>query len=203
MVDLRHALHERGVDVIHFKTDSVKVADYKKEDMEFIVEFGETWGYKFGVEAVFDRMVLINDAVLVGHIGGVDQWHAVGARFAVPYVYKSLFTKEKIEFEDLTESRSVKKGTMYLENDDESMTFIGKVGLFCPMKESGGILYRVLDDKKYAVTGTKGYKWLPADVVKSLGKEDDIDVSYFEAQTEEALDKIAKFGDPNIFIKGD
>lgn len=203
MVDLRHALHERGSNVIHFKTDSVKIADYDESDIDFVVEFGKKYGYHFGVEAVFDRVVLINDSVLVGHIPGVDQWHAVGARFAVPYVYKSLFTKEKIEFEDLTESRTVKKGTMYIENDDESMDFIGRVGLFCPMKTLGGPLYRVLDDKKYAVTGTKGYRWLPADVVKTLGKEDDIDVSYFEAQVDEALDKIAKFGDPNIFIKGD
>lgn len=202
MVDLRHALLERGAKVIHFKTDSVKVADYNKADMEFIVAFGKKYGYHFGVEAVFDRLVLINDAVLVGHIGGVDQWYAVGARFIQPYVYKSLFTKEAIAFEDLTESRTVKKGIMYIEKDGD-MSFVGRVGLFCPMKTSGGTLYRVLEDKKYAVTGTKGYKWLPADAVKELGKEDDIDVSYFEAQVDAALEKIAKFGDPNMFIKGD
>lgn len=203
MVDLRHALLERGSKVIHFKTDSVKIADYDKSDIKFVTEFGKKYGYHFGVEAVFDRMVLINDAVLVGHIPGVDQWHAVGARFIQPYVYKALFTKEAIVFEDLTESRTVKKGTMYLEDYKGSMTFIGRVGLFCPMTASGGVLYRVLDDKKYAVTGTKGYKWLPADVVKELGMEDYIDHSYFEAQVEEALKKIAEFGDPNMFIKGD
>jgi hypothetical protein len=203
MVDLRHALHARGSEVVHFKTDSVKIANHDRSDIEFVTEFGKKYGYRFGVEAIFDRMVLIDKAVLVGHIQGVDQWHAVGARFAVPYVYKSLFTKEKIEFEDLTESRTVKKGTMYLENDDGSMDFIGRVGLFCPMKTAGGSLYRVLNDKKYAVTGTKGYRWLPADAVKTLGLEDDIDVSYFEAHVNDALDKIAKFGDPNIFIKGD
>jgi hypothetical protein len=203
MVDLRHALLERGCRVIHFKTDSVKIADYDKSDIEFVTQFGKKYGYRFGVEAVFDRMVLINDAVLVGHIPGVDQWHAVGARFIQPYVYKTLFTKEKIVFDDLTESRTVKKGTMYIENDRGSMDFIGRVGLFCPVIASGGVLYRVLNDKKYAVTGTKGYKWLPADVVKELGMEDYIDQSYFEAQVDDALKKIGEFGDPNMFIKGD
>ena len=43
---------------------------------------------------------------------------------------------------------------------------------------------------------------LPAAVVKELNKEADIDRSYFEAQVEEALEKIADFGDPNIFIGG-
>ena len=115
-------------------------------------------------------------------------------------MHKILFSKEDIVFEDFVESRSVKKGTMYIEMDDGSMVFIGRVGRFCPMKSSGGILYRVQGDKKYAVTGTKNYKWLSADAVKELEKEDDIDVSYFEAAVEEALKKIAKFGDSNIFL---
>jgi hypothetical protein len=200
MIDLKHALQERGSKPIHFKTDSVKIADFEPSDVQFVKEFGERYGYDFSVEGVFDRMVLINDAVLIGRWEGSYEWHAVGARFAQPYVYKTLFSKEDLVFNDYVESRSVKKGTMYIEKHDGSMTFIGRVGMFCPMKTSGGILYRVQGDKKYAVTGTKNYKWLPAEVVKELEKEDDIDVSYFEAAVEEALEKIAEFGDPNIFL---
>ncbi len=205
MIDLKHALQERGCKPIHFKTDSVKIADYKKSDIKFVKDFGKKYGYTFSVEGIYERLVLINDAVLVGRIN-IDGdsrssvWDAVGARFAKPYVHKTLFTKEDILFEDYVESRSVKKGTMYIEMDDGFMVFIGRVGIFCPMKTSGGTLYRVLGDKKYAVTGTKNYKWLSADAVKELEKEDDIDVSYFEAAVEEALEKIAKFGDPNIFL---
>ena len=80
------------------------------------------------------------------------------------------------------------------------MTFIGRVGRFCPMVNSGGTLYRVQGDKKYAVTGTKGYKWLPAEAVEELDKEYGIDMLYFEAAVEEALAKLAKFGYPNIFL---
>ena len=197
MIDLKHALQTLGCNPIHFKTDSVKIASYEKGDIEFIQQFGEKYGYTFSVEGVYEKFVLINDAVSIGKINNV--WDAVGARFARPYVYKTLFSKEPIEFDDLTETRSVKKGTIYIETA-EGMTFIGRVGMFCPMKTSGGILYRVQGDKNYAVTGTKGYKWLPAEVVRELGKEDDIDMSYFEAAVDEALEKIAAFGDPNIFI---
>ena len=200
MIDLKHALQERGCKPIHFKTDSVKIADYKKSDVKFIKDFGKKYGYTFAVEGVYERLVLINDAVLIGRWEEDGVWKAVGARFAQSYVYKTLFSKEDILFEDFVESRSVKKGTMYIEMDDGSMVFIGRVGTFCPMKSSGGILYRVQGDKKYAVTGTKNYKWLSANAVKELEKEDDIDVSYFEAAVEEALKKIAKFGDPNIFL---
>jgi len=199
MVDLKHALLERGANVIHFKTDSVKVADYEEEDIDFIKEFGLKYGYTFEVEGVYDRMVLINDAVLIGLMN--EKWEAVGARFAQPYVYKSLFTKEPLDFEDYVETRAVKVGKMFIEDDDGEMNFVGRIGRFCPMTKGGGALYRVTDEgKKYAVTATSGYKWQQADIVKTLGLEDDIDVSYFEAATEKALARIAEFGDPSIFL---
>ena len=89
----------------------------------------------------------------------------VGARFAHPYVFKSLFSKEPIIFEDMVETRSVKKGVMYLEGADGAMIFVGRVGRFCPVKE-GSVLYRVDGERKFAVTGTKGYQWLRAEMVE-------------------------------------
>jgi len=199
MIDLKHALLKRGTNVIHFKTDSVKIADYDKSDIDFIKEFGKKYGYTFEVEGVYDRLVLINDAVLVGRMNG--KWEAVGARFAQPYVYKSLFTKEPLDFEDYVETRAVKIGKMYIEQDDEEMNFVGRIGRFCPMTKGGGALYRVTNEgKKYAVTATTGYKWQQADIVKTLELQADIDVSYFEVAAEKALEKIAKFGDPTIFL---
>lgn len=200
MIDLKHALKTLGCNPVHFKTDSVKIANYEKGDIEFVKDFGKKYGYTFSVEGVYDRFVLINDAVCIGRWEKTGEWDAIGARFAQPYVYKTLFSKEPVVFEDLVETRSVKKGTMYIEMEDDNMVFIGRVGVFCPMKTSGGALYRVQGEKKYAVTGTKNYKWLPADVVRELGKEKDIDMSYFEAAVEKASQKIAKFGDPNMFL---
>ena len=53
--------------------------------------------------------------------------------------------------------------------------FIGRVGSFCPIKagRGGGILYREQEGKYYAAVGTTGYRWLEAETVRDLYKEDD------------------------------
>lgn len=200
MVDLKHALWDRGCKPIHFKTDSVKIANFTPEDIEFVVEFGKKYGYDFEIEGVYSKLVLINDAVLIGQWKDSGTWDPVGARFAHPYVFKSIFSKEPIEFEDMIETRSVQKGSIYIESEDGTMSFVGRIGQFCPMRSGGGILYRVQDENKYAVTGTKGYSWMRADVVRELGREGDIDKSYFDALVEEALTKISEFGDLTMFL---
>ena len=83
-----------------------------------------------------------------------------------------------------------------------SYMFVGKTGLFSPIKEGcgGGILYREKDGKYYSVTGTKGYRWLESEVVKSLGKDGDIDISYYDALKEEAIKAIEEFGSYENFI---
>lgn len=200
MVDLKHYLINHGVELVHIKTDSVKIANYKQEHIELIKEFGLRYGYQFEVEDVFDRMALINDAVLIAKSANSGKWDAVGARFAHPYVFKKLFSKEDIVFSDLTEAKSVKAGKMYIDFQDNESMFIGKVGLFCPMTERGGSLVRVNNDKRYAVTGTKDHKWLPAEMVKTNGLEHLIDMVYFNNLVDDAVSKISEFGDINIIL---
>lgn len=79
--------------------------------------------------------------------------------------------------------------------------FIGRVGLFCPIKSGcgGGIMYREKDGKYYAVGGTKGYRWLEAERVKSTDKEKDIDISYYLKLCNDAIDDISKYGDFDWF----
>lgn len=196
MVDLKYALQEAGFKPVHFKTDSVKIADATPEAIEFVMKFGEEYGYSFGVEAMFDRMVLINDAVLVAKTD-TGHWEAVGARFAHPYIYKSLFTHEPIEQEDLAEVRSVKIGKIYLKGDS-GLTFVGRIGRFLPVTVGGKDLVRVHEGKEYALPGTKGYKWHTYDVATTLGYP--IDMSYYEGLRQEAVERIAEFGDPTIFL---
>lgn len=211
MVDLKNALLERGCNPIHFKTDSVKIADYDESDIEFVIEFGKQYGYDFGVEGIYDRLVLINDAVLIGRIdmdghppsdpAWSPVWDAVGARFAEPYVYKTLFSKEPIDLKDLSQTRSVKKGVIYLQDDDGVRSHIGRVGVFCPVLEKGGeLIYVTKTGKEMALSGTKGYKWLPIEVVEDMGLQDHIDLSYFDVLVEEAQAKIAEFGDLTMFL---
>ncbi len=205
MVDLRFALEERGVEAVHFKTDSVKVANYKDEDIEFIREFGKKYGYTFSIEGVYEKMALINDAVLVGKWEeGV--WTVVGARFAQPFVFKKLFSKEHVVFEDFIEHRAVRQGIMYLnmnekQPDKDNLVFVGKVGAFVPIKTGlgGGELLRIKDGKKYAVTGTKGFRWLPVKMVEKNEKEK-IDQTYALKALENAIDELSKFGDLTSFL---
>lgn len=81
--------------------------------------------------------------------------------------------------------------------------FIGKTGAFCPIKPGcgGGILVRLNENtgKYSAATGTKGYRWLEAEMVQKQNKEDDIDRSYYNKLVDAAVDAIAKFGDFEAF----
>ena len=90
-----------------------------------------------------------------------------------------------------------------LRNDEHSYRFVGRAGSFCPILEGrgGGILLREKEGKYYAASGTKGFRWLESEMVANLGKEDDIDMSYFEKQVNEAVQTIAKFGDFDKFVK--
>lgn len=204
MVDLKEALLERGANPVHFKTDSVKIADFTPEDLLFVEEFGRKYGYDWELEGIFKRMALINDAVLIGKWEKTGKWEAVGARFAHPYVYKSLFSKEPIEFDDMVETRMVAGGaSIYLENEDGKRTFIGRVGRFVPVTGGGGKLIRVKEGKESALPGTKSRTWLPDYTVEGLGIEERIDRSYFDELVQDAKDELAKFGDVETFLEGE
>ena len=132
------------------------------------------------------------------------QWTATGKQFQIPYIFKKLFSKEPIEFSDLCETKEVKTA-IYLDmneklpSDEHDYRFIGKVGNFCPIKPGcgGGVLVREAKDKdgntKYdSVTGTlkkdkTPYRWLESEFVKSLGKEDLIDMSYYHRLVDDAI----------------
>lgn len=135
MVDLKHEVQARGFTVAHIKTDSIKIPNATPEIIKFVMDFGKKYGYDFEHEATYDRMCLVNDAVYIarykdpewcektyGYIpkdckkhGG--QWTATGTQFQVPYVFKTLFTKEPIEFEDLCETKAVSTA-LYLDMNE-------------------------------------------------------------------------------------
>jgi hypothetical protein len=204
-------------------------------------------------------MCLVNDAVYIAKYKdgkNAGKWTATGKQFQVPYVFKKLFSKEEILFEDKCETMSVntalyldmnegledvsvyetllnirrsnKQTTKFTKKElalldeysdlsEEELTeaiakghnyhFIGKVGNFCPIKPGlgGGELLREGKDKngnvKYsAATGSKGYRWLESEMVKTLNKEDDIDISYYVAMTDTAVSTIAQYGDFEAFV---
>lgn len=209
MVNLKHEVRKRGFTVAHIKTDSIKIPDATPEIIDFVMEYGKMYGYNFEHEATYDRMCLVNDAVYIAKYkdGG---WTATGTQFQVPYVFKTLFSKEPIEFTDMCETKSVSTA-LYLDMNEglpaneHNYIFVGKVGSFCPIKAGcgGGLLVRGANDgSKYsAVTGSKGYRWLESEMVKTLGKESDIDISYYHKMVDDAIDTIAKYGDFEAFTE--
>ena len=209
MRTLQDEIKKRGFKVAHIKTDSIKIPDATPEIIQFVMDFGTQYGYEFEHEATYDRMCLVNDAVYIAKYPD-GKWTATGAQFQVPYVFKKLFSKEDLVFEDLCETKSV-TSSLYLDmneglgEDEHNYIFIGKIGRFCPIKEGcgGGILYREKDGKYYAATGTKGYRWLESEMVFELNKLDDIDEKHFIEMADTAKDTINKYGDFEWFVSDD
>lgn len=120
MTDLKHEVQKKGFTVAHIKTDSIKIPDATPEIIQFVVDFGKRYGYTFEHEATYERMCLVNDAVYIAkykdgkHAG---EWTATGTQFAVPYVFKKLFSKEPIVFEDMCETKSV-TSALYLDMNE-------------------------------------------------------------------------------------
>lgn len=207
MIDLKHEVQKRGFTVAHIKTDSIKIPEATSEIIDFVVSFGKQYGYDFELEGIYDSFCLVNDAVYIARSS--NSWNAVGAQFQHPYVYKTLFTHEPIEFDDLCETKNVTQGTMYLDPNGadtiSDMIHVGRTGSFVPVLEGGGLLWRVKDDKKYAVTGTKNFRWIDREVARQRHEIDElmIDMSYFDGLASDAKEAIQKFGDFEEFVSND
>ena len=265
MVNLKHEVQRRGFTVAHIKTDSIKIPDATPEIIQFVMDYGKQYGYNFEHEATYDRMCLVNDAVYIAKYKDgkhAEEWTATGTQFQVPYVFKKLFSKEPIEFEDMCETKSVTSalyldmneglpdvseaekiktlrrmpsnqiskaeynrlngkssyGFKWLDVSNEELNdmiasghnyhFIGKVGQFCPIKPGcgGGILLRETENKKTgekgyaAATGSKGFRWLESEMVRELGKENDIDRTYYNNLVDEAVKSLSSYGDFERFV---
>lgn len=271
MINLRYLVQKMGYTVVHCKTDSIKVVNPDQKIYNFIMDYGKKFGYTFEIEHKFEKICLVNNAVYIAKLSKDDpvwikeckkakekgepkptRWTATGAQFAVPYVFKKLFSHEAIEFRDLCETKNVKVGEIYLDFNetlpdvsyyehlketkkkieagikttikaanqladehnpsysdlDEKIAkgheyqFIGRVGLFCPVKEGtgGGIMYRYDGENYNAVAGTKGYRWKEAEIVKVNRLEDTIDESYYITLINDAIDTISQFGNYDDFV---
>lgn len=255
MINLMYEVEARGFKVAHIKTDSIKIPNATHEIIQFVINYGREYGYEFEHEATYEKMCLVNDAVYIAKYKDGD-WTATGTQFAVPYVFKTLFSKEPITFEDMCETKSVttslhldmneslpnvstyetalgirrsSKGTDDLTRKEKSLLelfndipdeeliqtintghnyhFVGKVGQFCPIKPGcgGGELLREGKDREgntkyFSATGAKGYRWLESEMVRDLGKEADIDKSYYIKLVDDAKDAISQYGDFEWFV---
>lgn len=255
MMTLRDEIKRRGFEVIHIKTDSIKVVDPTEELSEFVFDFAKKYGYVFEIEHTFDRICLVNDAVYIAKLSSDDpdapgKWIAVGTQFQHPYVFKRLFSKEPVEFKDYCETKTV-TSALYLDmnenlpnveeyeeelsrreynqrignkngkpkklnpaysglsdedikkrvSEGHSYHFVGRAGSFVPVisGSGGGVLVRDQNGKYNAANGTKGYRWMEAEVVRNTQQFDIVDTRYADGLVNSAIDDISKFGDFEIF----
>jgi hypothetical protein len=213
MINLKHEVQQRGFTVAHIKTDSIKIPNATPEIIRFVYDYGKKYGYTFEHEATYDRMCLVNNAVYIARYkdgSHAGEWTATGAQFQIPYVFKTLFSKEPIIFDDLCETKSV-KSAIYLDMNEDlpdgehDYHFVGKIGLFTPIKPEcgGGLLLRQNGEKYDSVTGTKGYRWMESEDVVKLGKSDEVDMSYYTSLVDDAVNDISKYGDFEWFVSND
>lgn len=219
MRTLEEAVINEGYDVIAVRTDSLKIPNADDYIVKFVQDFGLKYAYEMEHECTYDRICLVNESAYIAKYDeyGVrnkrgkhaNEWTAVAKQFQVPYVFKTLFSKEPIMFEDMCETKSVSGGGVIyldmnedLEADNHDYCFVGKVGLFCPVKPGcgGGQLLRYADGKYSALPGTKGYRWLDAEYVKANHLEDDIDISYYGRLCDDAVAAIEKYGSFEEFV---
>lgn len=102
--------------------------------------------------------------------------------------------KDLSQYSDNDLQEQIAKGHNY--------AFIGRTGRFVPIKSgAGGGTMLVNRNGKYdSVNGSKGYRWLEAEVVRELNKQDIIDISYYDAMIDEKIKEVNKFGSFERFI---
>ena len=145
MINLKHEVQGRGYTVAHIKTDSIKIPNATPEIIDFVMEYGKEYGYTFEHESTYEKICLVNNAVYIANYADPDKcekmyryipgknakafksghvWDATGAQFAQPYVFKTLFSHEPLEFSDYTETKST-TSALYLDMN-ESLPDVSK-----------------------------------------------------------------------------
>lgn len=221
----------KGFRIVHVKTDSIKIAEATPEIIQFCMEFAKKYGYTFEHEATYEKICLVNNAVYVakaatpewcqqtyGYLPEENEpsyleengyWTATGTQFQVPYVFKTLFSKQPVDFEDKCEVKSSKEGALYLDFNEElpegehNYRFVGKVGQFTPMKNGAGgaKLLAKREDKKTGETkyvnapGATEYRWMESEMVRISNKKNLVDENFYISLVDDAKAAVSKYGD--------
>lgn len=213
--------HEATYEVFDIVNNAVYIAKYAGEEAEYHMEeiscmekIQTPWtatGTQFKVPYVFKKLFAkaelhLSDYILTKNVTN-------GAKIYVDYnSHLPDVSAEEKELEKLT--TKFKKGLIDEQTYSEAKErldaviatghdyhFIGKVGNFIPVKKGGGALYRVPQTGGYfTVTGTKGYKWIPAELFD--GNMDNIDLRYFDSLCDEAIEALSQHGPFNDLING-
>ncbi len=192
MIDLYETIKEMpGYEIIHVKTDSVKVYPFDEKIENFIYNFGKQYGYTFDTEAIYDKFILMDKAQYFCREVGSQEWHSTGKLPSEPYIFHSLCPSDKMLNipKDVSMTCESKSGPIYIGD-----RFVGKNAHVVPVLERYGQELRVLrDNKEVYVPGTKGYQFMLYSDFKTLEySPDTIDWDYFDKKVIDTLHKIVK-----------
>lgn len=197
MIDLKHEVQKRGFTVAHIKTDSIKIPDATQEIIDFVFEFGRSYGYSFEHEATYSKLALVNKSTYICQVGwnpkgkGIGQWSATGTQFQIPYVFKTLFSKEEVTKEDFFITKEVKNAAVHIGGK-----FIGRLAEVYASK-TGSEMTRVTVDKEGSISGTKGFLWKLSNEFESM---EDLDMMYYKSLVDDAIEAIRKVGDETLVL---
>lgn len=124
METLKEAVEKRNYTVVAIRTDSIKIAQADEKIIRFCKNFAQRYGYEFEHEATYDKMFLANKSAYIAHCSPdsaetPNEWTATAEQFQVPYVFKTLFSHEKILFDDMCETFTVSnEGTIFIDKNE-------------------------------------------------------------------------------------
>ncbi|MFA6661450.1 MAG: DUF5906 domain-containing protein [Bacilli bacterium] len=212
--------HEATYDKMCLVNDAVYIAKYKWAEKEKNIGKWSATGTQFKQPYVFKTLftkepILLEDmcetkAVQTALYLDMNEGFKDTSVFdKVQDTRMAMLTEAKITNKDL----ALAKTWEHLSDEEldaevakgHDYRFIGKVSSFCPMKPGtgGGVLLREKDGSYYAASGSKGFRWLEADMVKTLGKESDIDESFYIKMADTAADAIRRYADFDWFTSND
>lgn len=200
--------HEATYDRICLVNDAVYIARYLETDENGKPKLGK-WtatGTQFQIPYVFKKCFSGED---------ITFRDLCEAKEVKSEMYLNLnegplkpFEEQYYKIDGVKVPRKEEWGTLIddYETTEDNLKFIGRVGLFCPIKagKGGGILLRKNKDKngniKYdSVVGTKGYRWLESEEIIEKKLEDEIDITYHEGLVSAAIETICTYGDYQWF----
>lgn len=205
MINLEEEVTKLGYKVVHCSTDSMKVADADQSIIDFMTEYAKRYGFTFEFEGFFEKIALVNEAVYIAkfaneqtcldrfnYIPGDNKkaikkgmlWDATGKQFAVPYVFKTLFSHEPVVFKDMCETFNVQEGAIYLDMREELPDVSELEDRLKKLKKtiSDQSIWKAIDEKKYT-TAQRAFERNKLYLESLIGHFDDVDDLIKEVET--------------------
>ena len=188
--------------------DAVYIAKVEKEDGKSVEPYWTATGKQFQVPYVF-KTLFSHEEIIFDDMCELFQVKE-GAIYLdfneeLPDVTEQEALLKKLKKNDSGSPEEIKAVEEEIAKGHDYI-FVGKVGQFTPVINGigGAVLNRIKDDKPYAIQGTKGYRWLESEVMRSLDNPIHyVNRDYYRKLVDDAKDAISEFCDFDQFVSDD